>query len=89
MRRAYIDPHVDPHVDLHQSFRLAKRWAVEEGNVTVVRPSTSAIEESPFLVGSDRVHVQPVQTREVLSHVSAASAGELVPTCTGGGFEDD
>jgi hypothetical protein len=48
MRRAYIDP----HVDLHQSFRLAKRWAVEEGNVTVVGPSTSAIEESPFLVGS-------------------------------------
>jgi hypothetical protein len=31
----------------------------------------------------DRVHIQAVQIREVRPRVSAASAGELVPTCTG------
>ncbi|GAA1124951.1 hypothetical protein [Nocardioides aquiterrae] len=48
MRRAYIDP----HVGLPDSFRLARRWARDAGQVTIVGPSTSAIEESPFLTSS-------------------------------------
>lgn len=48
MRRAYIDP----HVDLPESFRLARRWTGNAGKVTVVGPSTSAIEASPFLTSS-------------------------------------
>lgn len=45
MRRAYISP----HVDLRESFRLAKAWAGSESKVTIVGPSTSAIEASPWL----------------------------------------
>jgi hypothetical protein len=45
MRRAYIDP----HVDLQESFRLAKTWAGDESKITIVGPSTSAIEASPWL----------------------------------------
>lgn len=45
MRRAYIDP----HIDLVGSFRLAKRWAGNSGPVTILGPSTSAIEASPWL----------------------------------------
>ena len=48
MRRSYIDP----HVDLPESFRLARRWIGDAGMVTVVGPSTSAIEASPFLTSS-------------------------------------
>jgi hypothetical protein len=48
MRRAYIDP----HVDLPESFRLARRWTGDPGKVTVVGPSTGAIEASPFLTSS-------------------------------------
>jgi hypothetical protein len=45
MRRAYTSP----HVDLRESFRLAKAWAGSESNITIVGPSTSAIEASPWL----------------------------------------
>lgn len=45
MRRAYISP----HVELRESFRLAKAWAGPESRITVVGPSTSAIEASPWL----------------------------------------
>lgn len=45
MRRAYISP----HVDLRESFRLAKAWAGSGVDITVVGPSTSAIEASPWL----------------------------------------
>lgn len=45
MRRAYISP----HVDLRESFRLAKAWAGSESSTTIVGPSTSAIEASPWL----------------------------------------
>jgi hypothetical protein len=45
MRRAYIDP----HVDLPESFRLARIWAGTVGPVSVVGPSTSAIDASPWL----------------------------------------
>lgn len=48
MRRAYIDP----HVDLPESFRLARTWADKTATVTIVGPSTSAIEASPFLLRS-------------------------------------
>lgn len=45
MRRAYISP----HVDLRKSFHLAKAWAGSESRVTIVGPSTSAVEASPWL----------------------------------------
>lgn len=48
MRRAYIDP----HVDLPESFHLARRWAGGPGKVTIIGPSTRAIEASPYLISS-------------------------------------
>jgi hypothetical protein len=45
MRRAYISP----HVDLRDSFRLARTWAGNDSAITIIGPSTSAIEASPWL----------------------------------------
>ncbi len=45
MRRAYITS----HVDLRDSFRLAATWAGKDSPITIIGPSTSAIEASPWL----------------------------------------
>jgi hypothetical protein len=45
MRRAYVSP----HVDLQASYRLAQAWAGDKSKITIVGPSTSALEASPWL----------------------------------------
>lgn len=45
MRAAYIDA----HVDLLESFRRALAWAGRDSRVTIVGPSSSTIDASPFL----------------------------------------
>lgn len=48
MRRAYISP----HVDLAESFRLARSWTGSDVKVSILGPSSSAIDASPFLSAS-------------------------------------
>jgi len=45
MRRAYISP----HVELTDSYRIARTWAGANANITIVGPSTSAVDASPWL----------------------------------------
>lgn len=48
MRRSYVES----HVGLPESFRLAMKWAGTGAPVTVLAPSTRAVEESPSLAKS-------------------------------------
>jgi hypothetical protein len=48
MRRGYISP----HVALRESFRLARTWAGSDVKITIIGPSTSAIEASPWLAST-------------------------------------
>lgn len=45
MRRAYISS----RVELRESFRLARTWVGRESTTTIIGPSTSVIEASPWL----------------------------------------
>lgn len=45
MRRAYVEA----HADLPESFDLARAWAGRDSMVTIVGPSTSDVDASPYL----------------------------------------
>ena len=45
MRRAYVSP----HVNLKVSYGLARAWAGSKSKITIVGPSTGALEASPWL----------------------------------------
>ena len=75
MRRAYISP----HVDLRESFRLAKAWAGSESSTTIVGPSTSAIEASPWLEQTGL----PIGTtgNRRSRHTAQARSGTIIAWC--------
>ncbi len=76
MRRAYIGP----GLDLRQSFILARTWAGLQETVTLMAPSTGAVEASPWL---ERAGLPIGLTGHRRSRFRGRPAGIVIAWCLG------